>query len=173
MKEDTVGKPKPKSKPRKSKPRARPVKPVVETKSASIREIISTRNLTYLANLADQSLNKAGNITSSLGQEISVYVKTKGLNAQAFRDALKCLRKAKRDPIAARAFLDDREDYLERMGVNKLAASDMFKGGERKLPRRRREPAQADLSERQDLDENVHSLDEHRETNGAVEHAAA
>lgn len=167
-----MAKPKSKSrakpKAKAKKPRSRAVKPVVESKGDENRQVISTRDLTYLANHASESLNKAGNITSSLGQEISTYTKTKGLNAQAFRSALRAKRMAERDPIKARAYLDDLEDYLERMGVNALAASDMFKGGERKP---KRKPRQNDLSEREDLKEpspeNVHNLDEHRETAAA------
>lgn len=162
----------PRAKPKakaQAKPRSRAVAPIAESRGDDTRQVISTRDLTYLAGYADTSLSKAGNITSTLGQEISTYAKTRGLNAQAFKDALKCLRKAKRDPIAARAYLDDREDYCERMGVNKLAASDMFKGGERKGGKR--QSAQKDLSEREDAGEgdpaSVTNLDQHREGNGA------
>lgn len=142
-----------------------------------IRRDISDKDLKYLANYADECLNKSGHINSSLGQEISTYAK-KGLNTKAFRQVSKEARAGKRDPIAFRSFLDDHERYRQVLGIYDLAAKDLFKDQDpsgKPTGSKPRKPRQADLSERSDVPQtpspesqgngadNVHSLDEHRE----------
>jgi hypothetical protein len=165
---------KPKSKAKsslKKKPAAAQAEPERQTVGETVgRQLIAKKDVIYLAKIADESMNKAGRITSELGQEISAYAK-KGLDAQAFRMTLRLQRMGKRDPIKLRSVLDNLNYYMETLGIEEMAST-VLPGMEhpattRKNSRKRKgDDAQLDLSERSDVpqdDTNVHSLDDHRE----------
>lgn len=136
------------------------------------RQLIAKKDVLYLAKLADESMNKAGRITSELGQEISAYAK-RGLDAQAFRMTLRLQRMGKRDPIKLRSVLDNLNYYMETLGIEDMAST-VLPGMEhpattRKNSRKRKgDDNQLDLSERPDVPEGggatLHDLDDHRET---------
>jgi hypothetical protein len=150
----------------------------------AVRRDVSARDLKYLRDYCVEHGNKAGNITSNMGQEVSAYSK-KGLDAEAFRLYLRLYKTGMRDPIRLRALRDALEVYCDIGELDKVTATEMFKDthGDRdpsgKPTGSKRKPRQADLSERTDAvvtdgsgvaeasGDNVHSLDEHRDGQSA------
>ena len=150
----------------KKAPASKAVAP--EQSSASqqaVRVLLSKKDLLYLANTADDSMNKAGRITSELGQEISTYAK-KGLDAQAFRMVLRLKRMGQRDPIKLRSVLDNRTYYEEVLGIENMAST-MLPGLEHPATKARSRKKKDDEDSQGEIQlppaDNVTHIDDHRQ----------
>ena len=157
---------------RKSAAKSRPTPEEPQRQSVgetAARQLISKRDLEYLANMADEGMNRAGNITSNVGQEISTYAKNKGLDAQAFRITLRLKRMGKRDPIKLRSVLDNLDYYREALGIDDLAATvlpgmEHPAAGRRQRKRKSKDEAQGELDTAPGTPATVHNLDDHRQS---------
>lgn len=160
-------KPKSKSKAKsKPEPKRRSAKASTGRKSDGgdvARMLISPKDVRYLADHVIEQGNKAGNINSSVGQEISTYAK-KGLDAVAFRLAVRFKKMGIRDPIKLRSVRDNFEYYcseecldLDSVTATKLALDDDQepRDGDQELP---------GTGEDEGAEDNVTDLNAHRES---------
>jgi hypothetical protein len=105
-----------------------PPPPQQETGDAAVR-LIAASTLKKLANEVIGYKTAAGSANGSAGAAIKEYV-ARGLNAPAFSIAVRFLKKAKKDVLAARAQRDALLQLFDDIGVNDLinrGAADFFK----------------------------------------------